>query len=36
MGYEIAQTKQINTANKRRQMLLLQENIDSIKLRYNK
>jgi hypothetical protein len=35
-SYEIAQTKQINTANKRRQMLLLQENIDSIKLRYNK
>mmetsp|Transcript_8654 Transcript_8654/g.22237 ORF Transcript_8654/g.22237 Transcript_8654/m.22237 type:complete len:392 (-) Transcript_8654:1714-2889(-) len=30
-SYEIAQTKQINTANKRRQMLLLQENIDSIK-----
>jgi len=35
-SYEIARTQQISTAQKRRQMLLLQENIDSIKLRYNK
>lgn len=35
-AYEVPHKQQINTLRKRRQMLLLQENINSIKLRYNK
>ena len=35
-AYEVPHKQQVNTKRKRRQMLLLQENVNSIKLRYNK